>query len=104
MIDYPGMLVELEQLTAALEAALSHQEWEQAEGIMAQRLILLRLLGSEQPEDPQMRLQLKEAAVRITRQEQEMVRLMQSEQHQILEKLRVLIAGNKVTQLYQQNR
>lgn len=104
MIDYPGMLVELEQLTAALEAALSHQEWGQAEGIMAQRLTLLRMLSSEQPEDPQLRLQLREAALRISQQEQEMVRLMQSEQHQILEKLRVLIAGNKVTQLYQQNR
>ena len=53
MMDHRQLIDELAQQTAALEAALLHQEWEQAEPLVARRLELLKTLAAEPPADPQ---------------------------------------------------
>ena len=104
MIDHLQLLDELEQQTAALEAALSHQQWEQAEPLVASRLELLKTLASQPPSDPELLASLKELTTTIQATEHEMVRQMQTAQQQVGEQLRGLQAGNKATHLYKQNR
>ena len=104
MIDHRQLIAELAQQTAALEAALSHQQWEQAEPLVASRLELLKTLASQPPADPELLASLQELAATIQASEQEMVRQIETAQQQVGEQLRGLQAGNKATHLYQQNR
>ena len=104
MTDYPQLITQLEQQSAALEAALSHQEWELAEPLVASRLELLKTLASQPPSDPELLASLQELAATIQATEHEMVRQMQTAQQQVGEQLRGLQAGNKATHLYKQNR
>ena len=104
MIDHRQLIAELAQQTAALEAALSHQQWEQAEPLVASRLELLKTLASQPPSDPELLASLKELAATILASEHEMIRRIETAQLQVGEQLRGLQAGNKATHLYQQNR
>ena len=104
MMDHRQLIDELAQQTAALEAALLHQEWEQAEPLVARRLELLKTLAAEPPADPQLLASLQALVATIRASEQEMIRQIESAQLQVGEQLRGLQAGNKATHLYQQNR
>lgn len=104
MMDHRQLIDELAQQTAALEAALSHQEWEQAGLLVASRLELLKSLAAEPPADPESLASLQELATTIQVSEQEMIRQIESAQQEVGEQLRGLQAGNKATHLYQQNR
>lgn len=104
MMDHRQLIDELAQQTAALEAALLHQEWEQAEPLVARRLELLKTLAAEPPADPQLLASLQALVATIRASEQEMIRQIETAQQQVGEQLRGLQAGNKATHLYQQNR
>lgn len=104
MMDHRQLIDELAQQTAALEAALLHQEWEQAEPLVARRLELLKTLAAEPPADPQLLASLQALVTAIQVSEQEMIRQIETAQQQVGEQLRGLQAGNKATHLYQQNR
>lgn len=104
MMDHRQLIAELAQQTAALEAALSHQEWEQAEPLVARRLELLKTLAADPPADPQLLASLQALAATIQASEQEMIRQIETAQQQVGDQLRGLQAGSKATHLYQQNR
>ena len=104
MTDYLQLISQLEQQSAALEAALSHQEWEQAETLAATRIQLLKLLSSQPPSDPVLLARLKELAVALQASESGLVRQIEVAQLEVGDQLRGLLAGNKAANLYQQNR
>ena len=104
MTDYLQLISQLEQQSAALEAALSHQEWEQAETLAATRIQLLKLLSSQPPSDPVLLARLKELAVSLQASESGLVRQIEVAQLEVGDQLRGLLAGNKAANLYQQNR
>ncbi len=104
MTDYLQLISQLEQQSAALEAALSHQEWEQAETLAATRIQLLKLLSSQPPSDPVLLARLKELAVALQASETGLVRQIEVAQLEVGDQLRGLLAGNKAANLYQQNR
>ena len=104
MTDYPQLITQLEQQSAALEAALSHQEWELTETLVASRLQLLKLLSSQPPTEPILLARLKELAVSIQLSETELVRQIEASQLEVADQLRGLLAGSKASNIYQQNR
>ena len=104
MTDYLQLISQLEQQSAALEAALLHQEWEQAESLVATRLVVLKALADTPPSDPVLLTRLKQLAATIQASEAELARQIETAQIEVGDQLRGLLAGNKATNLYQQNR
>ena len=65
------LLDELEQQTAALEAAVSHQHWEASQRLMTSRLAILQQLSAEPAVDPQVRQRIVAVATKLAAQEQQ---------------------------------
>ncbi len=104
MTDYLQLISQLEQQSAALEAALLHQEWEQAESLVATRLVVLKALADTPPSDPVLLTRLKQLAATIQASEAELVRQIEASQLEVADQLRGLLAGSKASNIYQQNR
>jgi len=104
MIDYIACMDALEQKTAALEAALSHNQWELAISLMDERLAIMAQLASEPITDPVINNRLKSLAQSLQAREQEMVASIQNVQTILNRELHEFMLGNKAAQIYKQNR
>lgn len=104
MIVPSDLLQELEQLTAALEAAVSHQQWEEAALIMERRLLILQTLTDHPVTDETLRSQIRQLATTILAREQQLTLVLRSEQQTVEQLLLNLKVAGKARQLYRQNR
>ena len=104
MIDHLQLLDELEQQTAALEAAVSHQHWEESQRLMTSRLAILQQLSAEPASDPQVRQRIVAVATKLAEQEQLLVQVLHQQQQAIEHSLLNLRTAQRARQLYQQHR
>ena len=104
MIDYRQLVMELEQQTAALEAAVLQREFDLAIDIMLSRIALFEILISNPIIDPDLKKSLNESMLKIEEKEREVTLFLMSEKDYISNKLHNIMDGNKASQLYQDNR
>lgn len=104
MIDHLQLLDELEQQTAALEVAVSHQQWEEAALIMERRLLILQTLTDHPVTDETLRSQIRQLATTILAREQQLTLVLRSKQQTVEQLLLNLKVAGKARQLYRQNR
>ena len=104
MIDYRQLVIELEQQTAALEAAVLQREFDLATDIMLSRIALFEILILNPVTDPVLKKLLHESMLKIGEKEREVTLFLMSEKSYISNKLYNVMDGNKASQLYQDNR
>ena len=104
MIDYRQLVMELEQQTAALEAAVLQREFDLATEIMLSRIALFEILISNPVIDLVLKKSLNESMLKIEKKEREITLFLISEKEYISNKLHNIMDGNKASQLYQDNR
>ncbi len=104
MIDYQQLIMQLEQQTAALEAAVLQREFDLAIDIMLSRIALFEILISNPIIDPDLKKSLNESMLKIEEKEREVTLFLMSEKDYISNKLHNIMDGNKASQLYQDNR
>lgn len=104
MIDYRQLVIELEQQTAALEAAVLQREFDLATDIMLSRIALFEILILNPTIDPALKKILHESMLKIEEKEREVKLFLMSEKKYISNKLCNVMDGNKASQLYQDNR
>ena len=104
MIDYQQLIMQLEQQTAALEAAVLQREFDLAIDIMLSRIALFEILISNPIIDPALKKSLNESMLKIEEKEREVTLFLMSEKDYISNKLHNIMDGNKASQLYQDNR
>lgn len=104
MIDYQQLIMQLEQQTAALEAAVLQREFDFAIDIMLSRIALFEILISNPIIDPDLKKSLNESMLKIEEKEREVTLFLMSEKDYISNKLHNIMDGNKASQLYQDNR
>lgn len=97
------LLLELEQLTAALEAAVSHEQWAEAAVIMEHRLLILQTLTDHPVTDEVLCSQIRELATTILAREQQLTLVLRSEQQAVEQLLLNLKVAGKARQLYRQH-
>ena len=71
MIDYQQLIMQLEQQTAALEAAVLQREFDLAIDIMLSRIALFEILISNPIIDPDLKKSLNESMLKIEEKERE---------------------------------
>ena len=104
MIDYRQLVIELEQQTAALEAAVLQREFDLATEIMLSRIALFEILISNPVIDLVLKKSLNESMLKIEKKEREITLFLISEKEYISNKLHNIVDGSKASQLYQDNR
>ena len=104
MIDYQQLIMQLEQQTSALEAAVLQREFDLAIDIMLSRIALFEILISNPIIDPDLKKSLNESMLKIEEKEREVTLFLMSEKDYISNKLHNIMDGNKASQLYQDNR
>lgn len=104
MIDYRQLVMELEQQTAALEAAVLQREFELATDIMLSRIALFEILILNPVTDQTLKKLLNESILKIEEKEKEVTLFLMSEKDYISNRLHNVMDGNKASQLYQDNR
>lgn len=104
MIDYQQLIMQLEQQTAALEAAVLQREFDLATEIMLSRIALFEILISNPVIDLVLKKSLNESMLKIEEKEREVTLFLMSEKDYISNKLHNIMDGNKASQLYQDNR
>ncbi len=104
MIDYQQLIMQLEQQTSALEAAVLQREFDLAIDIMLSRIALFEILISNPIIDPDLKKGLNESMLKIEEKEREVTLFLMSEKDYISNKLHNIMDGNKASQLYQDNR
>ncbi|MDH0475834.1 hypothetical protein SJS40_15835 [Aeromonas caviae] len=103
MIAHLQLLDELEQQTAALEVAVSHQQWEEAALIMERRLLILQTLTDHPVTDETLRSQIRQLATTILAREQQLTLVLRSKQQTVEQLLLNLKVAGKARQLYRQH-
>lgn len=103
MIDYIALLTELEQLTAALEAAVSHQHWDETNNLMLSRIKIMKILCEFPSADETIKQRVQEVAKSIIERELLLRSTVEKKKYETAHLLRTLLSASKASQQYLKN-
>lgn len=104
MIDYSVLMDELEQQTAALEAAVAQQDYEAANTVMLQRVSLLEALSNTPSDNQIQQEQLRQLSRSILAAQQELSLRLLNEKEMLARELLQLVNSGKAAKSYNKNR
>lgn len=104
MMDYAALVHELEQQTAALEAAVAQQDYDAANALMVRRISLLEILSAASSDNKDLQEHFRQLSHSILESQQELSSRLLTEKELIAQELLQLRNSGKAAKSYNKNR